>query len=226
MTAVDASAQPGLLYDGSDGATCEYFNRGAQIRWRHRLGDWKDARGTEQGDIPFARASVGANDSGRSISWDVTTLVQGWLAGRYVNAGLLATTAKGQQGTATFHSREAASGRIPSEPRLDPHGRHDAATFADRRYDSRLLDRLLDWVARNDFRRRGSAAVVAVRSDEGRWRTRFQGDARDDYDRQTSRRCDGRPVPGCARPCRVNRVDEKPTARAGSKVSARPEHCA
>ena len=117
MIAIDTLAQPTQLYDGADGATCEYFNRGARIRWRHRLGDWKDARGTEQGDVPFAEATVSAADKGRIVTWDVTTLVQDWLTGKYINAGLLATRAGGQRGgVAVFHSREAAG--IGSQPRL------------------------------------------------------------------------------------------------------------
>ena len=58
--AMDGSAESAPLYDGADGATCDYFNRGAQIRWRHRLGDWKDAQGAEQSDASFARAAVSA----------------------------------------------------------------------------------------------------------------------------------------------------------------------
>ena len=92
------------------GRHCDYFNRGAWIRWRHRHGDWKDARDTEQGQVPFAKASVRATDNGRIVTWDVTTLVQGWLTGKYVNAGLLAAGAVEQRGgVATFHSREAAA---------------------------------------------------------------------------------------------------------------------
>lgn len=118
MMAGDGLAQLVPLYDGPDGATCDYFNRGAWIRWRHRHGDWKDARDTEQGDVPFAEASVRAADNGRIVTWDVTTLVQGWLTGKYINAGLLATGAVEQRGgVATFHSREAAA--IETHPSLN-----------------------------------------------------------------------------------------------------------
>jgi hypothetical protein len=116
MIFVDSLAQP-ALYDGADGATCDYFNRGAQIRWRYRLGDWKDAQGTERGEVPFAEASVGPTDRGRVVTWDVTALVQGWLMGKYLNSGLLAAAAKGRRaGVAVFHSREAAG--VDSHPRL------------------------------------------------------------------------------------------------------------
>ena len=114
MMAGDGLAQFVPLYDGADGATCDYFNRGAWIRWRHRHGDWKDARDTEQGDVPFAEASVRPADNGRIVTWDVTTLVQGWLTGKYIIA-----TGYGQVRARrwTFHSREAAA--IETRPSLN-----------------------------------------------------------------------------------------------------------
>ena len=114
--AMDGSAESAPLYDGADGATCDYFNRGAQIRWRHRLGDWKDAQGAEQGDASFARAAVSAADKARIVTFDITALVQGWLTGKYVNAGLVARGAGQSGGVAVFHSREAAG--ADSRPRL------------------------------------------------------------------------------------------------------------
>jgi len=115
--ALDSWAQFAPLYDGADGATCDYFNRGAQIHWRHRLGDWKDAQGAEQGDASFAHAAVSAADKGRVVTWNVTALVQGWLTGKYINAGLVATSRGAQRGgVAVFHSREAAG--ADSRPRL------------------------------------------------------------------------------------------------------------
>lgn len=117
VAAAAGSAQPPALFDGSDGATCDYFNRGAQIRWRHRLGDWKDARGEEQGSVPFATATVRARDRDGRVAWDVTALVQDWLAGKYVNAGLIARVVRG--GVVTFHSREAATAEWRPRLRLE-----------------------------------------------------------------------------------------------------------
>lgn len=78
-----------LLYDGIDGATCQYFNAGGLVPWRHPLGDWRDAGGRSQGQRPFAKATVEAGSERRVIEWDVTRLVRGWLAGTYPNTGIL-----------------------------------------------------------------------------------------------------------------------------------------
>src|SRR5580765_8413989 len=54
----NSSAQPRPLYDGADGATCDYFNLGAQISWRHKQGDWRDALDVEQGHAALAQTLV------------------------------------------------------------------------------------------------------------------------------------------------------------------------
>jgi hypothetical protein len=100
------------LYDGPDGATCKYFNAGAWIPWRHPLGDWRDARGEAQGEIPFAKAVIEAGPGPRVIEWDVTDLVRGWAAGTYPNSGLLLAPVEGTR-PVTFSSRESAE----SQPR-------------------------------------------------------------------------------------------------------------
>jgi hypothetical protein len=73
---VQASAQAPILFDGADGATCDYFNQGARVKWRHRQGDWSDARDAAQGDQPYAEILVRATDRDRSVGFDVTRLVQ------------------------------------------------------------------------------------------------------------------------------------------------------
>src|SRR5262245_42853429 len=42
-----------------DGANHTYFNRGGQLAWRNREGDWRDADGVPQGGKPFAVATIG-----------------------------------------------------------------------------------------------------------------------------------------------------------------------
>lgn len=112
-----ATAQTTSLFDGVDGASCDYFNMGARIRWRHRLGDWKDLDGTVQGSRPFAQAVVLATDANRIVTWDVTGLVHGWLAGEYANYGMAIVNLKapGADG-AVFHSRETPD--ASARPRL------------------------------------------------------------------------------------------------------------
>lgn len=108
------------IFDGNDGATCVYFNRGARIPWRHALGDWSDADGHAQGSKPFSTAVARAGIGKLVVGWDVTALVSGWLSGRYPNTGLLlASTDADPLGTAAFSSREAVA--APLRPRLTIH---------------------------------------------------------------------------------------------------------
>ena len=112
-----ALAQQAVLYDGGDGATCDYFNYGARIAWQHRQADWMDATGAAQGEQPFARVSVRAADGDVRLRWDVTKLVRDWLSGRNRNDGIVVTGLRGHgTGTAVLHSREAVDPR--QRPRL------------------------------------------------------------------------------------------------------------
>jgi hypothetical protein len=105
-----AHAQPIRLYDGSDGASCDYFNAAAGQHWRHRQGDWVDAQGKEQGATPFARSVVKALNTSRPVEWDVTPLVQAWYSGAMPNQGFLLRTVPGTAAAvAVFLSREAES---------------------------------------------------------------------------------------------------------------------
>ena len=109
-----ATARP-PLYDGADGATCDYFNLGARIAWHQKQGDWIDAAGVDHGEKPYALARVTAADEGKIVRWDVTRLVQDWLSGRFPDDGLFIMGVKGSpNGTAQFHSREA------SDPHVHP----------------------------------------------------------------------------------------------------------
>jgi hypothetical protein len=109
--------QPATLSDALDGATCDYFNMGARLPWRHRRGDWKDAADAAQGVVPFAQALVHASDINRTVKWEVTGLVHGWLEGKYPNHGILISSVKGQPAEAAlFYSRKAAD--TGARPRL------------------------------------------------------------------------------------------------------------
>ena len=78
-----------------DGATRDYYNRAGLLAWKHRLGDWRDARDAEQGDAPYATATVRDEDATRALDWDVTALVREWVAGKHPNQGMLLRGLKG-----------------------------------------------------------------------------------------------------------------------------------
>ncbi len=88
-----------------DGATRDFYNRAASLPWANFLGDWHDAAGTPQGDVPYDSVSMVDDDVAEYIQWDVTTLVEEWLNGVYPNRGLLLrNTSSGA--THRFYSRE------------------------------------------------------------------------------------------------------------------------
>ena len=117
-SAPGASIDPRLrLFDGPDGATCEYFNVGARLPWRHKLGDWRDAEGRPQGDQPYAVARIEAGAPGGVVQWDVTKLVRQWSeAAAPIGAMVLGFVRDLPRATATFSSREASDERL--RPRL------------------------------------------------------------------------------------------------------------
>lgn len=91
------------------GATCDYFDVAAKLSWKHRRGDWRDAKGDEQGAVPFAEAHVQDTDKSRTVSWDVTELAQAWVNESLPNDGVLIRSVPGKAGgVIDFHSREAA----------------------------------------------------------------------------------------------------------------------
>ena len=65
----------------SNGATRDYYNRGALLQRRNYLGDRHVRDGTAQGDAAWATTLVEDTDTGRFIEWDVTYLVQAWIDG-------------------------------------------------------------------------------------------------------------------------------------------------
>jgi len=93
-----------------DGATKVYYNRGAQLPWRNREGDWRDAEGMQQGTKPFAVATIGIQKDAQPIEWDVTVLVRDWVAGKVRNKGVLLRNTK-NTGTYVFHSREVVEAK-------------------------------------------------------------------------------------------------------------------
>jgi hypothetical protein len=91
--------------DGPLGATREHFNGAAALKWRNRMGDYRDARGRPQGAATFTRTSIAGGAKAQFVEWDVKTLVNGWVAGKYPNRGFYIIGVAGR-GTFRFFSRE------------------------------------------------------------------------------------------------------------------------
>ena len=89
----------------SDGATRDYYNRAALLKWQHRMGDWRDAENAAQGDRPFATATVKDDDTVQPVEWDVTALVRLWVNEKFQNQGLFLREISGS-GSFHFRSRE------------------------------------------------------------------------------------------------------------------------
>jgi hypothetical protein len=101
-----AEGSPGL----DDGATRDFYNRGAQLAWRKPNGDWIDRNGAENSAAAWATSSVADTDTGRYVEWDVTPLVTSWVGGKLQNLGFF-LHAPG--GSIVFTSREGAAAERP-----------------------------------------------------------------------------------------------------------------
>jgi len=81
------------------------------------MGDWRDARGAYQGNVPFSTVVLARQSTPKVARWDVTELVRGWLDGTFPNLGLLLRPVADTFGAhASFHSREARA--VSDAPRL------------------------------------------------------------------------------------------------------------
>ena len=89
----------------ADGATRDYYNRAALLKWKHYMGDWHDSNNKPQGNTAYATAELKDNDTVRFVEWDVTALVEEWIKGKCQNQGMLLRSIAGS-GTCHFRSRE------------------------------------------------------------------------------------------------------------------------
>jgi len=129
LGAPSALAQVARLHDGNDGATCTHFNLGAALFWKHKLGDWIDAKGVSQGQTPLAQVALAEADRKSLAQWDVTAALKTLPAGNGRRLALLLSAMPGQgtgQRLAEFYSREHPT--VTDRPTL-------AVEFADGRKD-------------------------------------------------------------------------------------------
>ncbi|HHM11934.1 MAG TPA: DNRLRE domain-containing protein, partial [Planctomycetaceae bacterium] len=114
-----AQAAPNSWAEGSaglnDGATRDYYNRGALLAWRQFNGDWADQSGADHGDAAFAITTVEDTDTARYIEWDVTALVQSWADDELQNEGFFLRAPAGG-GPINFRTKEY--GAINERPQL------------------------------------------------------------------------------------------------------------
>jgi hypothetical protein len=116
-----ALAEHGDWVEGSslhnDGANREYYNSAAILPWKHFMGDWRDANDIKQGDAAYAVAKVVDNDTRKPVSWDVTTLVNEWAAGKHPNQGMFLRITDGR-GPIMFGSRESPDAKLRPQLKL------------------------------------------------------------------------------------------------------------
>ncbi len=101
-------AEPAQLFDGLDGATCYFFNAGAQLPWRNRGGDWIDAKGAIQGSTPFASVYIKDLDRVQRIELDLARMVESALRQGLTRLPILLRAVPGKpRGSIPVFAREA-----------------------------------------------------------------------------------------------------------------------
>lgn len=109
FTARSSQAAPNDWAEGTpgkeNGATRDYYNRAAFLPWKHKMGDWYDAKNQPQGAVPYAIARVAKGQKGQFVEWEVTSLVQEWHSGTQQNLGFFLRLVDGK-GDFQFASRE------------------------------------------------------------------------------------------------------------------------
>jgi len=97
-------------------ATRTYYDSSAGLPWDNALGDWIDADGVAQGDVPFAELDLVDDDTGKWVEWDVTSLVRAWVDGDFPNQGMVIRTID-DSSVHLFRTRETSAGE--ARPRLE-----------------------------------------------------------------------------------------------------------
>jgi Polysaccharide lyase 14/Disaggregatase related repeat len=96
-------------------ATRDYYNAPAKLPWDKRLGDWKDVKGKNWGDAPYATAAIVKQPANDKVRFNVTSMVNSWASSGYKNEGFFLRGLRGGS-TVNFHSREST--QQASRPQL------------------------------------------------------------------------------------------------------------
>ncbi|KLU06388.1 hypothetical protein RISK_001599 [Rhodopirellula islandica] len=145
----------------NDGANREHYNLAASLRWKHFLGDWCDAEGTEQGEVAYAVAEVVDDDIRKPVRWDVTNLVKQWGDATHPDQGVFLRVIDGS-GRIAFGSRESSDATL--HPKLELTGEGGAVR----------LDAVADtFLPKSTYRCQGQADELRVSSESENLLIRF-----------------------------------------------------
>ena len=88
-----------------------WTNRVSATAWVNAGGDWYDSTGTAQGSTPFASKTFTASivPDNAYHDWDVTALVQAYVAGTYSNFGFLLKASTENSNYIAFYSSESSN---------------------------------------------------------------------------------------------------------------------
>ena len=134
----------------NDGATRDYYNAAARLRWKNFMGDWRDTRNIAQGKTPYAKARIADDDTGKFVEWDVTALVREWWGGKYPNQGFFLKSI-GRGGTIVFLSREHP------EIRFRPH-----LTVVGEEGTKELSPQADTYLSKSTYRSQGTSKILRV----------------------------------------------------------------
>ncbi|MES2046933.1 MAG: DNRLRE domain-containing protein [Pseudomonadota bacterium] len=112
---------------GLDGATREFYNAAASLRWQHPNGDWRDKLGTPQGKSAFSELTIAGGKEELPVSIDITALANQWLNGSLANRGVMLQIGNVNGGVIRFASRENPNANL--RPRLVLHFRDGKETL-------------------------------------------------------------------------------------------------
>lgn len=160
-----AMADPSDWAEGTqehnDGANREHYNQAASLRWAHFMGDWCDAKGTEQGETAYAITGVSDTDTLTPVRWDVTTLANEWGQGTHPNQGMFLRVVEGS-GRIAFASRESTDETL--RPKLELTGKNGTA----------ILDAVADtFLTKWTYRSQGQANELRVSAEAENLLVRF-----------------------------------------------------
>lgn len=136
---------------GIDGATREFYNAAASLRWQHPNGDWRDKLGTSQGKSAFGELTIAGGKEELPVSIDITALANQWLNGSLANRGVMLQVGNANGGVIRFASRENPNANL--QPRLILHFRDGKETL------NAMADTSLD---PSSYKSNGKSAVLTI----------------------------------------------------------------